>query len=108
MSSNLVTGFFYRLTESENYMFGVMAVAGQDYDNAIIGAFVVRGQDYKPAFDVASDWDVFEYTRLDGANERDRVFLEDVWARSESVEVDGEVRKVVGSSVFSSHHLRLI
>ena len=34
--------------------------------------FLVRGQDYVPAFDVAPDWESYEFTKLDGSNEDDK------------------------------------
>ena len=72
MSNNLVGGFFNRLSASTKYMFGCMVVYGENNNNGITGAFLVRGQDYVPAFDVAPDWESYEFTKLDGSNEDDK------------------------------------
>lgn len=99
MSNNLVGGFFNRLSASIKYMFGGMVVAGENNDNGIVGAFLVRGQDYKPAFDVAPDWESYEFTKLDATKPEDRALVEDLWAWDKPVEVDGKLREVADGKV---------
>ena len=92
MSNNLVGGFFNRLSASTKYMFGCMVVYGENNNNGITGAFLVRGQDYVPAFDVAPDWESYEFTKLDGSNEEDKKFINNMFAWDEPVVVNGEKR----------------
>jgi len=77
MSANLIGGFFARLEGSRKYIMGSMSVYGANNDSAIAGAFVVRGQEHAPAFDVAPDWESYEFKKLDPANPEDKKFFED-------------------------------
>lgn len=99
MSNNLVGGFFTRLTASIKYMFGCMVVYGENNNNGIIGAFVIRGQDYKAAFDVAPDWESYEFTKLDGSKEEDRDFVNNMWAWDQPVIVNGEKKEIADGKV---------
>ncbi|ODQ66777.1 putative translation elongation factor 1-gamma [Nadsonia fulvescens var. elongata DSM 6958] len=80
MSNNLIGGFFNRLSASVKYMFGCSVVYGENNNNGIVGAFLVRGQDYAPAFDVAPDWESYEFTKLDASKSEDKEFIENMWA----------------------------
>lgn len=53
------------------------------------GAFVIRGQEATPAFDVAPDFESYEFTKLDPANEEDRAFVDDQWSWDKAIK-DGE------------------
>ncbi|VVT51812.1 uncharacterized protein SAPINGB_P003221 [Magnusiomyces paraingens] len=99
MSNNLVGGFFNRLTGSVKYMFGCMVVYGENNNNGIIGAFLVRGQEYAPAFDVAPDWDSYEYTKLDASKPEDKALVEDLWAWDKPVVINGEKREIADGKV---------
>ncbi|GKT85079.1 LOW QUALITY PROTEIN: elongation factor 1-gamma [Colletotrichum tofieldiae] len=70
MSNNLIGGFNNRLEASRKFIFGCAAVYGQNNDSVIEGAFVIRGQDYKPAFDVAPDYESYEFEKLDPPSPR--------------------------------------
>ncbi|EGW32060.1 uncharacterized protein SPAPADRAFT_61149 [Spathaspora passalidarum NRRL Y-27907] len=100
MSNNLVGGFFNRLSASTKYMFGCMVVYGENNNNGITGAFLVRGQDYKPAFDVAPDWESYEFTKLDASNEESKNFINNMFAWDEPVIVNGEKREIADGKVF--------
>lgn len=101
MSNNLVGGFFNRLTASTKYLFGCMVVYGENNNNGIVGVFLVRGQDYKPAFDVAPDWESYEFTKLEPAkNEHDKEYVDDLWAWDKPVVVDGEKKEIADGKVF--------
>lgn len=100
MSNNLVGGFFNRLSASTKYMFGCMVVYGENNNNGITGAFLVRGQDYVPAFDVAPDWESYEFTKLDGSKEEVQKFVNNMLAWDEPVEVNGEKREIADGKVF--------
>ncbi|KAL6453058.1 CAM1 Elongation factor 1-gamma 1 [Candida maltosa Xu316] len=100
MSNNLVGGFFNRLSASTKYMFGCMVVYGENNNNGITGAFLVRGQDYAPAFDVAPDWESYSFTKLDGSNEEDQKFVNNMFAWDEPVVVNGEKREIADGKVF--------
>lgn len=99
MSNNLVGGFFNRLSASTKYMFGCAVVAGENNDNGIVGAFLIRGQDFAPAFDVAPDWESYDYTKLDVSKPEDKTFVEDIWSWDKPVEVDGKIKEVADGKV---------
>ncbi|RLV92805.1 Elongation factor 1-gamma 1 [Spathaspora sp. JA1] len=100
MSNNLVGGFFNRLSASTKHMFGCMVVYGENNNNGITGAFLVRGQDYQPAFDVAPDWESYEFTKLDGSDEEAKKFINNMFAWDEPVIVNGEPREIADGKVF--------
>lgn len=100
MSNNLVGGFFNRLSASTKYMFGTLVVYGENNNNGITGFFLVRGDDYKPAFDVAPDWESYEFTKLDGTSEETKKFVDNMLAWDEPVIVNGEKREIADGKVF--------
>lgn len=100
MSNNLIGGFFNRLSASTKYMFGCMVVYGENNNNGITGAFLVRGQDHVPAFDVAPDWESYQFTKLDGSDPATQKFVNNMWAWDEPVEVNGELREIADGKVF--------
>ncbi|KAI3405289.2 hypothetical protein KGF56_001901 [Candida oxycetoniae] len=101
MSNNLIGGFFNRLSASTKYMFGCLVVYGENNNNGITGAFLVRGQDYVPAFDVAPDWESYEFTKLDASKPEDKEFIENMFAWDKPVEVNGEKRVISDGKVFN-------
>ncbi|KAK4226263.1 putative cytosolic translation elongation factor 1B subunit gamma [Podospora fimiseda] len=80
MSNNLIGGLNTRLEASRKYLFGSASVYGTNNDSIIEGAFVIRGDDYLPVFDVAPDYESYEFTKLDPNNEADRAFVEAQWS----------------------------
>ncbi len=99
MSNNLVGGFFNRLSASTKYMFGCLVVYGENNNNGIVGAVMVRGQDHVPAFDVAPDWESYEYTKLDPTKEEDKEFVNNMWAWDKPVVVNGESKEIADGKV---------
>lgn len=99
MSNNLIGGFFNRLSASTKYMFGCLVVYGENNNNGIIGAVVIRGQDYVPAFDVAPDWESYQYEKLDPSKEEDKEFINNMWAWDKPVVVNGEPKEIVDGKV---------
>ncbi|RPB25346.1 elongation factor EF-1 gamma subunit [Terfezia boudieri ATCC MYA-4762] len=97
MTSNLIGGFFNRLEASRKHIFGAMSVYGESNNSIVSGAFLVRGQDYLPAFDVAPDWESYEFTKLDPTKAEDREFIEDQWSWDKDYQgkkwADGKVFK---------------
>ncbi|GAA5921041.1 hypothetical protein JCM1841_005071 [Sporobolomyces salmonicolor] len=95
MSSNLITGFHTRLEASRKYLFGSMGVYGKANDSLITGVYMIRGNDWKGVFDVAPDYESYEFTPLD--YKTDREFIGQAWAWEGSVEgkeyADGKVFK---------------
>lgn len=69
-------------------MFGAHSVYGTNYNCLTRGVYLVRGQDFKPAFEVAPDWESYDFTKLDPAN--DRKEIEDLLAWDTSVFIDGK------------------
>ncbi|SCU99967.1 LAMI_0G02014g1_1 [Lachancea mirantina] len=99
MSNNLVGGFFNRLTGSIKYMFGCLVVYGENNNNGIVGAVMVRGQDAVPAFNVAPDWESYEFSKLDPTKEEDKEFINNMWAWDKPVVVNGESREIADGKV---------
>ncbi|KAI9653588.1 MAG: hypothetical protein M1831_005970 [Alyxoria varia] len=90
MSANLVGGFYARLEASRKYLQGCMSVYGKTNDSVISGAWLVRGQEAIPAFDVAPDWESYEFTKLDPKKSEDKTFFEDQMAWDKNIEVGGK------------------
>ncbi|KAI1662954.1 eEF1-gamma domain-containing protein [Daldinia decipiens] len=85
MSNNLIGGFNTRLEGSRKYLFGCASVYGEDNDSVIEGAFVIRGDEYLPVFDVAPDYESYEFTKLDPTNPEDKAFVESMWTWNKPV-----------------------
>ena len=100
MSSNLIGGFNNRLEASRKYLFGSASVYGTNNDSVIEGAFVIRGEEYKPVFDVAPDYESYEFTKLDPNNAEDRAFIEAQWSWDKPVVKDGKEYPHAAGKVF--------
>lgn len=87
----MIGGFFNRLEASRKYIFGAASVYGVKDDSIVQGVFVVRGQEAEPAFDVAPDYESYEFTKLDPSKKEDKEFLEDQWSWDKPIEVKGKV-----------------
>lgn len=79
MSNNLIGGFNTRMEGSRKYSFGCASVYGVNNDSVIEGAFVIRGDEFKPVFDVAPDYESYEFTKLDPNNPEHRAYVEAQW-----------------------------
>lgn len=100
MSSNLIGGFFARLEASRKYLMGCTSVYGQANDSVVQGAFVVRGQEALPAFDVAPDYESYEFTKLDHTKEADREFINDQWSWDKPITVKGKTYEWADGKIF--------
>jgi elongation factor 1-gamma len=100
MSSNLIGGFFARLEGSRKYIFGCASVYGVKDDSVIQGAFVIRGQDALPAFDVAPDYESYEFTKLDATKAEDREFINEQWTWEKPITVNGKEYAWADGKVF--------
>ena len=100
MSSNLIGGFFARLEASRKYIFGCASVYGQNNDSVIQGAFVVRGQEAMPAFDVAPDYESYEFKKLDPKTKEDKEYVEEQWTWEKPVSVKGKEYPHADGKVF--------
>jgi hypothetical protein len=80
--SNHLGGFFARLEASRKYIFGAASVYGAANDSVIQGAFMVRGNEALPAFDVAPDYESYEFTKLDPSKKEDKVGASRSWLNS--------------------------
>jgi len=100
MSNNLIGGFNARLEASRKYLFGCASVFGTNNDSIIQGAFVIRGQEYEPVFDVAPDYESYEFTKLDPSKPEDREFLELQWSWDKPIVVDGKEYPHASGKVF--------
>ncbi|KAI5299756.1 Mediator of RNA polymerase II transcription subunit 6 [Ascosphaera pollenicola] len=100
MSNNLIGGFFRRLEGSRKYLFGAASVYGVNNDSIIQGAFLVRGQEAAPAFEVAPDWESYQFTKLDPNSEDDKKFIADMWTQDVPITVDGKTYELADGRVF--------
>lgn len=100
MTSNLIGGFFARLEASRKYIFGCASVYGEANASVIKGAFLVRGQEALPAFDVAPDYESYEFTKLDPTNPEHKEFVNDQWAWDKPLVVDGKSLEWADGKVF--------
>jgi elongation factor 1-gamma len=90
MSSNLIGGFFARLEGSRKYIFGCASVYGVANDSVVQGAFVIQGQDALSAFNVAPDYESYEFTKLDPTKAADKEFVNEQWTWEKPVTVGGK------------------
>jgi len=97
---SLTGGFFARLEASRKYIFGAASVYGVTNDSVVRGAFVIRGQEALPAFDVAPDYESYEFTRLDPTKAEDKEFVDDMWAWDKPIEVNGKTYEWADGKVF--------
>jgi elongation factor 1-gamma len=100
MSSNLIGGFFNRLEASRKYLFGGASVYGVNRDSIIEGAFVARGQEYLPVFDVAPDYESYDFVKLDPNNAEDKAYVEAQWTMEAPITVDGKEYPHASGKVF--------
>ena len=100
MSNNLIGGFNNRLEASRKYLFGCGSVFGENNDSVIQGAFVIRGDDYKPVFDVAPDYESYEFTKLDPTNPEDKAFVESMWTWDKPIVKNGKEYQHASGRVF--------
>lgn len=100
MTSNLIGGFFARLEASRKYLMGCASVYGVANDSVIKGAFVVRGQDGINAFDVAPDWESYDFKKLDPKSEADKEFVNDQWAWDKPISVNGKSYEWADGKIF--------
>ncbi|KAF2492041.1 hypothetical protein BU16DRAFT_574162 [Lophium mytilinum] len=87
MTSNLISGFFTRLEASRKFIFGAASVYGVTNDSVVQGAFVIRGNEALPAFDVAPDYESYEFTKLDPTKAEDKEFVDDQWSWDKPIKV---------------------
>lgn len=77
MSCNLIGGFHQRLEASRKYLFGSAGVYGEPNNSKIQGAYMIRGSDHKAVFDVAPDFESYDYEQLDLKKDAD--FIKGCW-----------------------------
>jgi elongation factor 1-gamma len=90
MSNNLIGGFNNRLEASRKYLFGCASVFGGNNNSIIQGAFVIRGDDHKPVFDVAPDWESYDFEKLDPTNAEDKDLVDLHWSWDRPITVGGK------------------
>lgn len=100
MSNNLIGGFNNRLEGSRKYLFGCAAVYGQDNDSVIQGAFLIRGDKHEPVFDVAPDWESYNFTQLDPSKAEDREFVAGSFGWEKPAIVNGKEYKLADGKEF--------
>lgn len=100
MSNNLIGGFNNRLEGSRKYLFGCASVFGENNDSVIEGAFVIRGDEFKPVFDVAPDYESYEFIKLDPTNPEHKAYVEAQWTWDKPVVNNGKEYKHASGKVF--------
>ncbi|KAJ5242191.1 Elongation factor 1-gamma 2 [Penicillium citrinum] len=100
MANNLIGGFHARLEASRKYLFGCQAVFGANYDCVIRGVFLVRGQEHAPAFDVAPDWESYNFEKIDHTDPAARKYIEDIWGWEAPIQVGDKTLQSVDGHVF--------
>ena len=93
-------GFFARLEASRKYLFGCASVFGVTNDSVVKGAFLVRGQEALPAFDVAPDYESYEFSKLDPSKAEDKAFVDDMWAWDKPITVGDKKFEWADGKVF--------
>jgi len=96
----LIGGFFNRLEASRKYIFGAASVYGKANDSVVSGAFFIRGQEALPAFDVAPDYESYEFTKLSPKDAKDKEFVDDMWAWDKPIVVGGKTYEWADGKVF--------
>jgi len=69
-------------------------------DSVVRGAFLVRGNEALPAFDVAPDFESYEFKKLDETKPEDKAFVEDMWAWDKPIDVNGKAYEWADGKVF--------
>jgi len=100
MTSNLIGGFFARLEGSRKHIFGCASVYGVKDDSIVQGAFVIRGNEALPAFDVAPDYESYEFTKLDPTKAEDQEFVNDQWSWDKPIKVGDKTYEWADGKVF--------
>jgi elongation factor 1-gamma len=75
-------------------------VYGESNNSIIKGAFLVRGQDALPAFDVAPDYESYEFTKLDPTKAEDKEFVNDQWSWDKPITENGKEYQWADGKVF--------
>lgn len=86
--NNIPGGFQARLEASRKYMFGAHSVYGVNNDCLTRGVYMIRGQDHLAAFQVAPDWESYDFVKLDPVKDREEI--SDLLAWDASVFIDGK------------------
>lgn len=61
---------------------------------------MVRGDEALPAFDVAPDWESYEFIKLDPSKDEDKKFVEDMWSWDKPIEYNGKTYEWADGKVF--------
>lgn len=61
---------------------------------------MVRGDEALPAFDVAPDWESYEFTKLDPSKPEDKAFVDDQWSWDKPITVNGKTFEWADGKVF--------
>jgi elongation factor 1-gamma len=100
MSNNLIGGFNNRLEASRKYLFGCASVFGENNASIIEGAFVVRGQEALPVFDVAPDYESYDFEKLDPTSEETKAYIKGLWVDDAPITVEGKEYPYASGKVF--------
>ncbi|GAA95135.1 hypothetical protein E5Q_01790 [Mixia osmundae IAM 14324] len=73
MSANLIGGFHNRLEGSRKYLFGNASVYGENNKSAIQGVYLIRGAKHEDVFNVAPDWESYDFKPLDIKADKDLI-----------------------------------
>jgi len=96
MSSNLIAGFYQRLSPSRKYLFGSLGILGNSNNSLVSGVFICRGKDYKPVLEVAPDWESYDIKPINLEDKAEKAFFEAALAWDLSI----KGKKWTGGKVF--------
>ncbi|KAI6103922.1 hypothetical protein EDD16DRAFT_315886 [Pisolithus croceorrhizus] len=88
MYSNQISGFFNRLEASRKYLFGCVGINRAANDSIIAGVLILRVKMSKPVVKIASNYESYDYKKLDMENSEDKAFFEG--ALTWDLEIDNE------------------
>merc|ERR1711990_85084 len=80
MASNLVGGWFQRLSKLHKYGFASVVITGEPNALAIGGVWMFRGPEVHPVMVECDDSEHYTWRKLDHTNAADKKLLEDFWA----------------------------
>jgi elongation factor 1-gamma len=75
-------------------------VYGTSNNSIIEGAFIIRGDKAEPAFDVAPDWESYEFKKLDPKSADDQKFVDNMWSWENGIKVGGKEYPHADGKVF--------
>ena len=95
LTKNLLTGFLTRADACRKYSLGVQGVYGEEPDFEIRGVWLWRGTDILEPMKEHTQFEVYQFKKLDPLNEQDRSLIEEYWTKlDDEADLKVENRKI--------------